>query len=76
MPAFPPAYVMTSWYDFLRDQAGPLCEKLREQGVPYVYRCWGEEGQEHMGHVFHLNMRLKEADACNQEECDFFLSQV
>ena len=75
-PAFPPAYVMTSRYDFLRDQAGPLCDKLREQGVPYVYKCWGEAGQEHMAHVFHLNMRLPEADACNQEECDFFLSQV
>ena len=71
-PAFPPAYVMTSQYDFLRDQAGPLCDKLREQGVPYVYKCWGGEGQEYMAHVFHLNIRLAEADACNQEECDFF----
>ena len=75
-PAFPPAYVMTSQYDFLRDQAGPLCDVLKAQGVPYVYKCWGEEGQEHMAHVFHLNMRLKEADACNQEECEFFLNQI
>jgi len=25
-----------------------------------------------MGHVFHLNLRLEEAQVCNDDECSFF----
>ncbi len=69
---YPPAFVMTSWYDFLRPQAEPMVELLRSRGVPAEYRLYGEEGEDYMGHVFHCNMRLPEADACNRAECDFF----
>ncbi len=72
-PAFPPTFVQTARYDFLKDQAALLAERLRRQSVSFRYKCYGQEGQEHMGHVFHLNIRLPEAQACNQEECDFFL---
>ncbi len=73
-PAFPPAFVMTSWYDFLREQAQPMCRLLAEKGVRCEYRLYGNEGEEYMGHVFHLNLRLKEAERCNDEECAFFRS--
>ena len=72
--AYPPSFVMTSYYDSLKDQALLLCQRLQEQGVPFEYRLYGAEGQDYMAHVFHLNIRLPEAKMCNQEECDFFLA--
>lgn len=74
--AFPPAFVMTSQYDFLRDAAKPMQEALLAAGVPAIYRMYGEEGQKHMGHVFHCNLNLDEAKKCNKDQCDFFKSYV
>ncbi len=69
---FPPSFVMTSFYDFLREEAEPFCELLKSKNVPFEFRLYGKEGEEHMGHVFHCNMRLAEAKTCNDDECDFF----
>lgn len=69
---FPPAYVMTAWYDFLKEDAQPMYELLKEKGIACEYKLYGGEGDEHMVHVFHLNQRLEEAKACNDEECAFF----
>lgn len=69
---FPPAYIMTSEYDFLKKQARPMYELLKEKGVVCEYKLYGNAGDEYMGHVFHLNQRLKEARLCNDEECSFF----
>lgn len=74
--AFPPAFVMTSQYDFLREAAKPMYEFLLEVGVSAVYRLYGEEGQKYMGHVFHCNLNLAEAKECNKDECDFFKSHM
>lgn len=69
---YPPAFVMTSWYDFLRENAEPMVQLLQARGVEAEYHLYGEEGQKYMGHVFHCNVRLEEAARCNREECDFF----
>ena len=69
---FPPTYVMTAEYDFLKDQAQPMYELLKEKGIVCEYRLYGGERDKHMEHVFHLNLRLKEAQVCNDEECSFF----
>ena len=53
---FPPVYLMTAEKDFLKEQA-PLLEKVLK---------------EKLEHVFHLNMKLADADRCNDAECDFF----
>lgn len=70
--AFPPVFVMTSWYDFLREEAKPMQEYLEAEGVPSVYRLYGREEEKYMGHVFHCNMNLEQAKQCNKDECDFF----
>ncbi len=72
--SFPPTYVMTSIYDFLREHAKPFFDLLCEKGIPCEYHCFGHEGQDYMGHVFHLNQRLPEATVCNDAECTFFRS--
>lgn len=74
--AFPPVFVMTSRYDFLREEAKPMFNILRNNGVPAEYRMYGKEGQRYMGHVFHCNMNLAEAKVCNKDQCDFFKSHT
>lgn len=69
---FPPTYVMTSEYDFLKKYAQPMYELLKEKGIICEYKLYGNAGDEHMGHVFHLDQRLGEAKICNDDECGFF----
>ena len=74
--AFPPAYIMTSRNDYLRMMAPPLHILMRLKGVKSILRIYGEKSRKDLGHVFHLNCRLKEADQCNDEQCDFFRSHI
>lgn len=72
MADFPPTFVMTSQYDFLKDNAKPMQELLESKGVKTEFKLYGKEGQKYMGHVFHCNMNLEEAKECNRDECEFF----
>lgn len=68
---FPPVFVMTATGDFLKDQAMELVKKLSEKDVPHIYRLYGDINNR-LPHVFHCNIRSKDAKLCNDEECDFF----
>ena len=70
--AYPPSFVMTSYYDFLKENALPMYELIKSRGVECVYRCYGKEGQDYMGHVCHVNMNLDEAREINRDEAEFF----
>ncbi len=70
--SFPPTYLMTSFYDFLRNHAEPMYLFLKERGIRTEYKCYGKEGETWMAHVCHVNMNLKEAKKMNCEELDFF----
>lgn len=72
---FPPAYVMTSEHDFLKDAAKPMYEHLKERGVEAEYHYYESEKTE-LGHVFHCNMNLEEAKECNEDECRFFRTYI
>ena len=74
-PAFPPAIVMTAEGDFLKEMAMPMVDKLKSAGVPVEYKYYGDENHV-LGHVFHVNMKLEEAEICNKDECYFFRSYV
>ena len=69
---YPPAYIMTSYYDFLKENAEPMCAFLREKGVEAVWKCYGTEETKYMQHVCHVNMNLAEAKEINNDECAFF----
>lgn len=72
-PGLPPLFVMTATDDFLKDQAPPLVQALCDKNVPFTFRLFASEGREEkLYHVFHLNIRSREATACNDEECNFF----
>ena len=68
---FPPAFIMTSAGDFLREAAPPMAERLKTLGVPVTYRLYGDE-KNPLGHVFHCDMRSPDAGQCNEDECAFF----
>lgn len=69
---YPPTYVMTSYYDFLKKNAQPMYEFLKGKKIWTEYKCYGEKGQLHMVHVCHVDMNLKEARLINRDEADFF----
>jgi len=69
--AFPPVFFMTATEDFCRPQAADLERALKEHRVPYVFKLYGTE-KEPLQHVFHLDMRNKAGQKCNDEECAFF----
>ena len=69
--AFPPVFLMTSAQDFLREQAQPMFRALQRAGVPVVFKEYRSEDRE-LGHVFHLQLRLPEAQQCTREEIAFF----
>lgn len=68
---FPPAYVVSSNCDFLRANALPMYEALKELGVESRVQIFGTEDAP-KGHVFHLDIRDCEAAVCNDNECEFF----
>lgn len=72
---FPPAFIMTATGDFLLKEAGKLCRRFEELGVPFEYHFYSE-GENPLGHVFHCNMRLYMAHICNDEECGFFRKYI
>lgn len=69
---FPPAFVMTSEYDFLRFQNRNMARFLEKLGLPHVFKHYGTKDDKEISHVFHVNMKLPLAHACNDEECEFF----
>lgn len=69
---YPPAYLTTSCEDFLREHAEPMYRFLTEKGIDAAWRCYGTEGDETVGHVFHVNILLPEAKQCNDDAAAFF----
>lgn len=74
--SFPPSFIMSSYYDFLLENAKPMYEKLRSLGVESELKIYGSKDQEEIAHVFHVNVRLPEADICNDDECRFFKKHI
>ncbi len=68
---FPPSYIMTASGDFVKEHAQPLYDKLQELGVPCTLKVY-DDGTNHLGHVFHCDMRNETGRICNDEECEFF----
>lgn len=72
---FPPVFVMSSNGDFLRDQVDFLVPELKKQGIEHTVKIYGDADSV-LGHVFHVNIRLKEAGVCNDDECAFFTKHM
>lgn len=73
---YPPAYLATSYGDFLKDNAQPMYDHLVSKGIDAQWKCYGAEGETAVGHVFHVTITLPEAIQCNDDECAFFRSYI
>lgn len=73
---FPPSYIMTSYYDFVKQNAIPMYEFLTKKGIECEYKMYGDSEKKDIAHVFHVNMRTKEAAQCNDDECAFFRKYI
>ena len=72
---FPPVFVMTCEGDFVKEEAQIMKNSLDAAGVKNELHCYGSP-EEPLWHVFHCYLRLKEAERCNTEECNFFHSLI
>lgn len=70
--AYPPAFITTGTHDFLRPCAEPMCTLLQEKGIDAQWKCYGTEDNKTIAHVFHVNIILPEAIACNDDTAEFF----
>lgn len=68
---FPPAYIMTSTGDFLKEQMDFMVEILEKYNIPSESKIYGDESNL-LPHVFHCNIQSQEARECNDAECEFF----
>ena len=68
---YPPVFLMSAVDDFLKNQPGIIIPEFTKKEIPFVYHFFGDK-QNRLGHVFHCNIRLKDATICNDEECNFF----
>ena len=73
---YPPAFITTACHDFLRSCAQPMWQFLTEKGNDAQWRCYGTEEATHVAHVFHVNIILPEAIACNDDTADFFKKYI
>ena len=73
---FPPAYITTAHNDFLRDDAEPMFHFLNSKGVDCGWKCYGAPEQKEVAHVFHVNILLPEAIACNDDAAAFFRKYI
>lgn len=72
---FPPVFLMTADGDFLQQDALDFAAALMKKSVPFSFNFYhGTKGK--LGHVFHCDQRLPEAELCNDQECAFFMEQM
>lgn len=73
---YPPACITTSYHDFLRENAEPMHRFLTDKGIPSQWRCYGSLDDKRVGHVFHVNIILPDAVACNDDCAAFFKKYI
>ena len=74
--AYPPAFIATACHDFLRPAAQPMADFLTEKAIANQCRCYGTEEDSSIGHVFHVNIPLPEANQCTDDAAQFFSNYV
>lgn len=73
--SYPPAYIMTSEGDFLRECARPMYELLLSRKAQAVMKEYSAPDKT-LGHVFHIDQRCGYAARCNDEEAEFLRRHI
>ena len=72
---FPPVHLTTSNGDFLRKHSYRLKEVLEKKGVEVVFKDYGEK-KKPQGHVFHLNLKNKVGQQCNEDQIRYIRNLI
>lgn len=73
---YPPSFIATACHDFLRANAAPMHKFLTGKGIPAQWKCYGNEEDKTVAHVFHVNIVLPDAVQCNDDAADFFKKYI
>ena len=73
---YPPAYVFSSYCDFLFDACEPMSNLISSRGAESRYEIFGAPERMDIGHVFHVNMKLEESERANKAQTDFFKEHI
>ena len=72
---FPSVHLTTSNGDFLRKHSYRLKEVLEKKGVEFVFKEYGEK-KKPQGHVFHLNLKNKVGQQCNEDQIQYIRNLI
>ena len=72
---FPPVHLTTSNGDFLWKHSYRLKEVLEKKGVEVVFKEYGEK-KKPQGHVFHLNLKNKVGQQCNEDQIQYIRNLI
>ena len=73
---YPPAYVFSSYCDFLYGACEPMANLITSRGGKARFEIYGSPDRKDIGHVFHVNMRLEEGERANKAQTDFFIEHL
>lgn len=69
---FPPAFVMTSSHDFLRETGIQFDQFLISKGSEVYFKIYRNTDDSELNHVFHIEQKSCIAKECNQDQIGFF----
>lgn len=70
---FPPAFVMTSSHDFLRETG---IQFLISKGNEVYFKIYQNPDGSELNHVFHIDQKSSIARKCNLDQLDFFSKHI
>lgn len=71
---YPPAFVFSAYCDSLYTACEPMAKLIGERGGTAVCRIYGAPDKPEIRHVFHVNLKLEEAEKANRDQTEFFRS--
>lgn len=69
---FPPAFVMTSSHDFLKETGIQFGQFLISKGNEVYFKIYQKTDGTPLNHVFHIDQKSSIARKCNLDQLDFF----
>ncbi len=71
---FPPAYIVSGSYDFVRFQVKYIEKLFKKFNIPYKAKVYGTGKDKEAIHDFHADLNCELSKECNDDECIFFKS--
>ena len=73
---FPPAFVMTSSHDFLRESSIQFGQFLISKGSEVYFKIYQNPDGTPLNHVFHIDQKSSIARKCNLDQLDYFSKHI